>query len=205
MILALLPVAVAQAVLTQPTPPRSGMRPVERRERPHDPRGPQALKNWSQLTRAVLGDDGKFSECESRGAGQSPDIVLNQCAMLEYMPPQATAPYRRGLAPGPVVFVFETIQEFDDQPQLPRFSELEGFREIKREVYRMTVAATGVPKCASEAFRGVVPIYWLPPCTDGTRYLPPVDAAGKPRVATGRITMLVTTDGKPAPAARRRR
>ena len=30
------------------------------------------------------------------------------------------------------------------------------------------------------------------------------DAAGKPRVATGRITMLITTDGQPAPAARRR-
>ncbi len=204
MMLALLPFAVAQTLRTEPIAPPPGMRPVARRERPQDPRAPQALKNWSQLTRVVLGDDGKFGECESRGAGQPPDIVLDHCAMLQHMPPQATAPYRRGLRPGPVVFVFETIQEFDDQPQLPRFSELEGFREIKREVYRLTVGIDGVPKCASEVFRGVVPIYWLPPCTDGTRYVPAVDAAGKPRVATGRITMLITTDGQPAPAARRR-
>lgn len=201
----LLPVAIAQSLVTAPIPQRPREPSADQITIRPGPRPPVAAKTWSQVTRAVLGDDGKFGSCESRAIGQPPELVLNQCAAREYMPPRVTAPYRQGLGPGPVVFVFETIQEFDDQPKLPRFSELEGFREIKREVYRITVAATGVPKCAPEIYRGAVPIYWLPPCTDGTRYLPSVDAAGKPRVVTGRITMLVTTDGKPAPAARRRR
>lgn len=159
------------------------------------PPAPPQLVTPAHIAAIVrVSGDGKILGCEEKSEGKVPEAVQSPCKTFGAEVPLAMldAIGAKGL---PLALTMEYLQFFDGDPEAARFYSKPGQMLLGRRLVHFDVAQSGkVENCrdvptGQEGILGRFPS----PCLDAFGpYVPPLDAAGKPRAIAGTMEMAIS-------------